>query len=198
QIGLPQKRTRLFVIATRNAIKPIRLDVQLSPVTVRDAIADLPLVDNGNMYDELAYGRVATSKYAIKLRSQEAQCTGHSVTNNSSEIIARYRYIPQGGNWKAIPADLMSNYKDASRCHTGIYHRLVWDEPGKVLGNFRKNMLIHPEQHRGLSIREAARLQSFPDRFDFAGSIGKRQQQVGNAVPPEMARQVILAAIADL
>jgi len=69
----------------------------------------------------------------------------------------------------------MTNYTnlvDERSRHTGIYRRLVWDQPSVVIGNFRKNMLVHPEEDRGLSVREAARLQSFPDGYRFAGSIG--------------------------
>ena len=84
----------------------------------------------------------------------------------------------------------MANYADRSRCHTGIYHRLSLNKPSVVIGNYRKNMLIHPTEHRGLSVREAARLQSFPDWFIFKGSIGFQQQQVGNAVPPILAKAV--------
>jgi DNA (cytosine-5)-methyltransferase 1 len=89
----------------------------------------------------------------------------------------------------------MKNYADAQRCHTGIYRRLREDEPSVVIGNFRKNMLIHPWRDRGLSVREAARLQSFPDSFRFIGSIGFQQQQVGNAVPPKLAAAVFKAIV---
>ena len=60
-----------------------------------------------------------------------------------------------------------------------------------MIGNYRKNMLIHPKQHRGLSVREAARIQCVPDEFEFCGSIGFQQQQVGNMVPPPMALAVL-------
>jgi DNA (cytosine-5)-methyltransferase 1 len=115
---------------------------------------------------------------------------GNFVTNSATKIIERYKHIRVGQNWEAIPDRLMDNYEDSSRCHTGIYHRLEWDRPAKVIGNFRKNMLIHPREHRGLSIREAARLQSFPDNYEFVGSVGFQQQQVADAVPPLLAQAV--------
>ena len=85
---------------------------------------------------------------------------------------------------------MMKNYKDRHRCHTGIYHRLCDDSPSVVIGNYRKNMLIHPSEDRGLSVREAARIQSLPDSCEFDGSIGFQQQQVGNAAPPLLAKAV--------
>ena len=74
-----------------------------------------------------------------------------------------------------------------SRCDVGNGGA---NEQAKVIGNFRKNMLIHPAQDRGLSIREAARLQSFDDRHEFIGPLNDRQQQVGDAVPPRLAEAV--------
>ena len=112
-------------------------------------------------------------------------------------ILERYKYIPQGGNWENIPNRLMKNYADKSRCHTGIYRRLKEDEPSVVIGNYRKNMLIHPTEDRGLSVREAARLQSFPDWFKFKGTIGSQQQQVGNAVPPLLAKAVFTSLMSQ-
>ena len=84
----------------------------------------------------------------------------------------------------------MGNYKDKTRCHSGIYKRLREDEPSVVISNYRKMMLIHPKQNRGLSVREAARLQSFPDDFFFEGPISHIQQQIGNAVPPLLAKAI--------
>lgn len=84
----------------------------------------------------------------------------------------------------------MDNYKNIDNCHSGIYRRLQWDKPSVVISNFRKNMLIHPEENRGLSVREAARLQSFPDHYVFYGRLGVQQQQVADAVPPIMAKHL--------
>ena len=103
----------------------------------------------------------------------------------------RYQYIGQGENWRAIPDFLMQNYKDKQRCHSGIYKRLRADKPSVVITNYRKSMLIHPYQNRGLSVREAARLQSFPDTFIFQGPHMSIQQQIGNAVPPLLAKAVM-------
>ena len=110
-------------------------------------------------------------------------------------MIERYNHITKGGHWEDIPDRLMKTYADKTKCHTGIYHRLDEKKPSIVIGNFRKNMLIHPRQDRGLSVREAARLQSFPDQYEFKGSIGFQQQQVGNAVPPLLAKAVFQSVV---
>ncbi|MCB1095700.1 MAG: DNA cytosine methyltransferase, partial [Verrucomicrobiae bacterium] len=186
--GVPQKRTRAFLVGTRDSIEiGLPTGAKLKKLTVRNAINDLPVLGNGSNVDLLPYGKKATSNYAKMLRNGLSEVTGNLVTVNAKYIIERYSHVPQGGNWKDIPAKLMKNYTDRTRCHTGIYRRLNSNEPSVVIGNFRKNMLIHPEHNRGLSVREAARLQSIPDEFSFYGSIGFQQQQVGNMVPPFLA-----------
>lgn len=189
--GVPQKRNRFFCVGSKSKAITISSEMgHLHMVTVSDAIHDLPKLPVGNVLDELPYRIDAKTDYAKKMRGDNVKCTGHLVTNNASHIVERYSHIPPGGNWENIPSSMMGSYKDASRCHTGIYKRLDPLQPSVVLGNFRKNMLIHPDENRGLSVREAARLQSFPDNYIFTGSIGKQQQQVGNAVPPMMAEML--------
>jgi len=188
--GVPQRRSRLFIVASLHN-EGIKTPAPVAGlVTVREAIGDLPVLRSGACVDDLSYRCLPRSEYARALRGRRLKCRNHLVSANAPMIVQRYKYIPPGGNWADIPARYMKNYADRGRCHTGIYRRLVNDEPSVVIGNFRKNMLIHPTQDRGLSVREAARLQSFPDWFEFHGSIGFQQQQVGNAVPPMLARAV--------
>lgn len=192
--GVPQRRSRFFIIARFGGPAPALPDpTTVVPVTVGEAISDLPDLELGASIDELPYLGPAETGYARMMRGKAETVTGNLVTSNAPYVVERYRAVPQGGNWQDIPETLMANYADRFRCHTGIYRRLKIDEPSVVIGNFRKNMLIHPTRDRGLSVREAARIQSFPDCYRFAGTIGLRQQQVGNAVPPLLAKAVFAA-----
>ena len=191
--GVPQSRSRFFAIASRHGITVSKPSVKKEVVTVKEALDDLPILEPGAKNCKLPYRTKASFHFAKRMRGQLRFSHNHLVSTNNSAVLARYPYIPQGGNWEDIPTELMTNYKDARRCHTGIYRRLKEDGVSVVIGNYRKNMLIHPTQHRGLSVREAARLQSFPDSFVFTGSIGFQQQQVGNAVPPLLAQAVFEA-----
>ena len=189
--GVPQNRSRFFLIGARSR-EEILLPrkTSLNPVTVGDAIADLPILRNGAATSWLPYGEIPPSSYAKRLRTGLTACSGHLVTKNRDRVVARYRFVPPGGNWEDIPPELMTNYRNRYMCHTGIYHRLGNDQPSLVIGNYRKNMLIHPTEDRGLSVREAARIQSFHDSTVFDGTIGFQQQQVANAVPPLLAKAV--------
>jgi len=196
--GVPQDRARFFLVGSRDGVKfTMPRCTTRKSITVREAIGDLPELENGASFDWLPYRCAPVSRYARRMRKRMKESPNHFVSRNADWVVRRYPYIPQGGNWEDIPARAMLNYEDRTRCHTGIYHRLRNDAPSVVIGNYRKNMLIHPEQDRGLSVREAARLQSFPDSYEFHGSIGFQQQQVGNAVPPFLATAVFRAILAQ-
>jgi|SRR5271157_315724 len=198
EFGVPQIRRRLFIVGCLDgevkAPKSTHGTDARPPITVRDAISDLPVLRPGSALEMRHYRKGGgLSSYQRQMRRgvpAGQMVSGHRVTKSSSIVLERFRHIKPGQNWEAIPVHLMENYKNRTLCHTGLYYRLVWDEPSKVVGNFRKNMLIHPSQNRGLSVREAARLQSFPDRYDILGPMGAQQQQVANAVPPLLARAV--------
>lgn len=189
--GVPQIRNRVFIVGSLHGIKySFPQPSSKKYFTVKDAISDLPPLANGSSYHELDYRQEYDNLYQKKIRKKSKKSVNNLVTTNSKIVLERYKHIPQGGNWKNIPNKLMKNYQDHTRCHTGIYHRLDNEAPSVVIGNYRKNMLIHPSENRGLSVREAARIQSFPDDFHFYGSIGFQQQQVGNSVPPLLAKAI--------
>lgn len=190
--GVPQHRNRFIMVGNRNGILFQFPEKHSKPYTVKDAIDDLPELTNGQMEESLPYrcSMKDAGEYAHLMRKGSRKAKQNYVSRNADYVIERYKYIRQGQNWRAIPEELMTNYKDKNQCHSGIYKRLIADKPSVVISNYRKNMLIHPYQDRGLSVREAARLQSFPDRFIFRGSLMHIQQQIGNAVPPLLAKAV--------
>lgn len=195
--GVPQSRNRFFMVGNRLGIEfifPSPLDYFVS---VGDAISDLPVLSNGDSFESLHYTipLKKASKYAQQMRRGCKRCKQNYVSRNNDLVIERYKHIKQGQNWSAIPEALMENYADKGRCHSNIYRRLRLDKPSVVISNYRKSMLIHPTQDRGLSVREAARIQSFPDSYYFEGPISHIQQQIGNAVPPLLAKAVIAQII---
>ena len=196
EFGVPQRRARTFIVGSRSGHSFCALTgTGSTPPTVGMALSDLPSLEPGAAVDSLPYHHEAKNNYARSLRGDLQHVTGNLVTKNASHVLTRYPYVPQGGNWENIPPSMLGTYKDVTNCHTGIYRRLHPNRPSVVIGNFRKNMLIHPTEHRGLSIREAARIQAVPDHFLFSGSIGFQQQQVGNMVPPPLAHAVMEAVV---
>jgi len=165
-------------------------------VTLKEAIADLPIVENGEnrviqKYKESTYEELRANPFLQQMRQIATPdiIEGHIVSKQKDYVIDRYGHIPAGGNWQNI-RHLMTNYSDIENTHSNIYRRLRWDEPSITIGNYRKSMIIHPDQNRGLSLREATRLQSLPDWFTFCGStddsrntgLMHKQQQLANTV----------------
>ena len=188
--GVPQNRNRFFLVANR-----LGLDYQFpkpsdKKVTVQEAIHDLPTLANGDSFFELPYKTDYQNDYTKLMREGSDMALQNLVSRNKDYVLERYKYIKQGENWRAIPKHLMANYSEITNTHSGIYKRLDPNKPSVVISNYRKNMLIHPFEDRGLSVREAARLQSFPDKFIFKGTIMQIQQQIGNAVPPLLAKAI--------
>lgn len=212
--GVPQHRLRYFLLGVHRDLGYTRDDfgaygpfpapthgpgTQRSFVTVREAIADLPAIENGETRAVQAYCEsIEGNEFLRQMRADAVpnEITDHITSRHADYVLERYRQIPMGGNWQSI-AHLMTNYADIKRTHSNIYRRLEWDAPSITMGHYRKSMLIHPDQHRGLSLREAMRLQSFPDWVRFAGNAeGKRgglmhqQQQLANAVCPLLLRAI--------
>lgn len=188
--GVPQDRNRFILVGNKIGVDfefPRKIN---NKVSVRDALDDLPSLKNGQQDFSLDYRDIFPSDYAKRLRNGNKKALQNLVSRNKEYVLERYQYIKPGQNWKAIPERLMQNYANRNNCHSGIYKRLDPDKPSVVISNYRKNMLIHPFEDRGLSVREAARIQSFPDDFIFEGTLMHIQQQIGNAVPPLLAEAI--------
>jgi DNA (cytosine-5)-methyltransferase 1 len=190
--GVPQHRNRFFMVGNRLGKRFEFPEKKTYKVNVEEAICDLPDLNNGDNFTVLPYKKDldSVSDYARFMRANSEVSTQNVVSRNTEYVVERYKHIRQGQNWKAIPRELMDNYANVKNCHSGIYKRLDASAPSVVISNYRKNMLIHPFQDRGLSVREAARLQSFPDHFTFEGTLMHVQQQIGNAVPPLLAKAI--------
>ena len=158
------------------------------------AIGDLPMVLNGNRQDELPYklNGAKLTRYQKNKKPKNCKIVKNCMaTKHTGLIVRRFAAVPKGGNWQDLPKKLFNTYAKPENCHRWLYRRLSEDHPSVTISNFRKNMLIHPWQNRTLTVREAARLQGFNDRFIFHGNLRSQQQQVANAVPPQMAAAVI-------
>lgn len=206
--GAPQKRMRFVVMGIRKDIaeKVDLPDTQFQEGeyrTVRDAIEDIadvrtfydPLEDSGT---KLATD-VPLSELATNLRDSD-MLYNHVITKTTAVALKRFKALKQGQNFHALDDSLKSTYTDVTRTQNTIYLRLKYDEPSGTVVNVRKSMWIHPTEDRAVSIREAARLQTFPDSFIFCGTKDQQYQQVGNAVPPIMARAIaekLAAQLAD-
>jgi DNA-cytosine methyltransferase len=201
--GVPQVRSRFFLFGIRADLVSNKDDVTLKPYlemkrvkaqqSVINAIGDLPRLDNGEHWTGDDY-HPSDNDYVKTMRRfmLNGDLHDHFTTKHAEYVIERYKRIPEGGNWASIK-DQMTNYKKVENTHSNIYRRLLRDAPAITISHYRKSMLIHPTQHRGISFREACRLQSFPDWFRFQGPIEEQQQQLGNAVPPLMAAAVAWA-----
>lgn len=194
--GVPQDRKRFFIAGHRLDKGGVKFDFDAlekvkRKVTVGEALKDLPSLMNGDKIEHTNYRPNITNAYIKLIRGKSKHAQQNFVTENKAHIIDRYRVIKQGENWKAAKHNgLLTTYSNTKHTHSGIYKRLEEHKPAVTIANYRKSMLIHPHEDRGLSLREAARLQSFPDNFIFKGSLSFQQQQVGNAVPPILAKVI--------
>jgi DNA (cytosine-5)-methyltransferase 1 len=212
EFGVPQERRRLFFIASRELEKirwpnptheshdlPLLIGKRLLPlVTVDDAISDLPPLGICEGDEESEYTIPPRSDFQAAMRKRAGKLYNHVAPFLADINLKRLKHIPQGGSWRDIPHDLLpSGMKLAKRSdHTKRYGRLHPD--GLCCTILTKcdlhwGSFIHPHQERTLTVREAARLQTFPDHVRFTGSRMNQFRQVGNAVPPALAKAVAMA-----
>ena len=206
--GAPQKRERFVVMGIKKSISavvflPSRKIKDGHYKTVHDAIYDLedvpPVYDLADDEEGIPLEhKEQLSSVAQQLRDSDI-LKNHIITKTTDIAMARFKALHQGENFHSLAESLKTNtYTDVKRTQNTIYLRLNYNEPSGTVLNVRKSMWIHPTLDRAISIREAARLQTFPDSFVFCGSKDKQYQQVGNAVPPIMAKAIAKQLAATL
>lgn len=167
----------------------------LPAVTVGQAIGDLPALAMGEGAELVGYVNDAHSHYAQSLRNEDGVTYNHYAAKLSKQNAERMKYVKPGGSWRDIPHQLLPKGMQSARRsdHTKRYGRL---HPDKLAGTVLTKCDPHwgtvflPDQERSLTVREAARFQSFPDTYRFLGSRVSQYEQVGNAVPVLMAKAI--------
>ena len=164
-------------------------------VTVGDALGDLPRLEMGEGAEVLGYTKDAHSAYSETMRNASGVTFNHFAAKLSKQNAERMKYVKPGGSWRDIPHDLLPKGMQSARKsdHTKRYGRLRNDGlSGTVLTKCDPHWssVFLPDQERTLTVREAARLQSFPDTYRFLGSRVSQYVQVGNAVPVVMAKAI--------
>ncbi len=178
-------------------------DRLLPAVTVGEAIGDLPRLEIGEGAETVGYTVAPHSDYARKMRNPDGVTFNHFGAKLSKQNIERMKYVKPGGSWRDIPHRLLPKGMQRARKsdHTKRYGRLRNDGlAGTVMTKCDPHWgtVFLPDQERSLSVREAARFQSFPDSYKFLGPRVSQYEQVGNAVPVLMAKAIALQIRAHL
>ena len=199
---VPQKRERFMMLGVKSdkVAEEIKFPEPYteSSFTVKDAIADLEAINPVQTVEDyeqpyqIPLGKTCMQDY---YRSGMKKDVIYNHVNTASEPLSRQRFEEikktDGKNFHSLSTELKEiSYTDSSRTQYTVYLRLDYNAPSPTVINVRKSMWQHPTKAVALSIREAARLQSFKDDYVFKGSKDKQYQQIGNAVPPLMARAI--------
>ena len=187
--GIPQNRERFIIIGSLN--KKIELPKPLNIIwTFKDATSDLPKINAGEEAKEyLTNPQNDLQKYYR--RKSPIILTEHKAKNHSKKILEMMKYIPEGKSAHEVLLDIPEELRPTSG-YKNTYKRIKWNEPAPTITrNFcvpSSSNCIHPEYNRTLTIREAARIQSFPDDYIFCGNDIDKRIQIGNAISPLLGK----------
>lgn len=185
--GVPQNRNRAVFIGLKKEFGKIDYDMikkVSSRVTVKEAIGELYELENRNTNIITVKPLTKFQKY---VRSKDNMIFNHDIKYPNQEVQDRMNFVPQGGNWQNVPENMWKTKR--SNRHSSAYRRLDETKPSITIDTGHMNY-FHPLYNRVPTVRESARLQSFPDDFIFVGTPTSQLRQVGNAVPPLMAKAV--------
>lgn len=183
--GVPQNRRRVVFVGTlgHNDFKfpeSIFADPK-SKVTAQQALSDLP---KESVEDGVENKKKPVTDYQMTMRKKTNKIFNHQITNHDQKTIDTIALVPDGGNYKNLPAHLQRTRKVNI-----AWTRYSSSKPSLTIDTGHRHH-FHYEHNRIPTVRESARLQSFPDDFIFMGSKTSQYKQVGNAVPPLMAEQI--------
>lgn len=212
--GVPQRRKRFFILAAKDVNLKIETpsETHEQEVSVRDAFIDIPeVVANTNEENPVYLDRNSEYSFLMKndqfwkRKTVEKKLLNHLPMNHRKYIIERFSILRQGEGLKELfarfsPEDL-AEYQKRKVIPKTIYvkrnYRLKWNEASPTVTSHCLDEFVHPEQNRALTVRECARLQSFPDSYDFVGgpylvahddrTQQDKYEQIGDAVPPLLA-----------
>jgi len=212
--GVPQKRKRFFLLASRNPDDQLSAPAATTTkcVTVAEAFCDIPPVQ-ANTWTENPIYLPATSDYTRLMRNdsfwkretQKQVLLNHLPMNHRAHILERFHILRQGEGLKGLFArldeDELKQLQARKVLPKVVYvkrnYRLKWDDASPTVTSHALDEFVHPEQDRALTVRECARLQSFPDSYDFVGgpylvahddrTQQDKYEQIGDAVPPLLA-----------
>lgn len=179
EFGVPQNRKRAFFIGTKAEEKFNFQEIEKTlSVTASEAISDLP---DTSLPEGSEYLQKAKSEYQEKIRSNSKGIYNHEITNHNEQTIEIISMVPDGGNYKNLPEKLQK-----TRNVNIAWTRLNSKKPSFTIDTGHRHH-FHYKFNRVPTVRESARIQSFPDTFIFIGSKTSQYKQVGNAVPPLLA-----------
>lgn len=187
--GVPQNRRRAFFIGIRNEYE-VTFDfaklIKREKVTIKEAIGDLYNIKNSDEKFKVK----PKSKYQSLMRKESDNFIYNNEIRFSNEKVReRMSHVPQGGNWRDVPEELWDTIRNNR--HSSAYRRLDENTQSITIDTGHMNY-FHPLYNRVPTVRESARLQAFPDDFIFKGNRTSQFRQVGNAVPPLLAKELAL------
>jgi DNA (cytosine-5)-methyltransferase 1 len=187
EFGVPQIRKRVFIVGNRlSSIEFFENLKKHKKVTVKDAISELYSLEKKK--EKKLNGKL-DNDYIKYLRKKNSKVLNHDIVYPAKSTIEKIKYVKQGENWQSIPVKLFKNNRNNR--HSSAFKRLKEDDFSVTIdtGNAHSNY-FHPKYNRIPTPREAARIQSFTDNFEFIGSRTSQYRQIGNAVPPLLAKEI--------